>query len=51
MDKSRTTIAVDALAVSRKSAGGFTVLLGLMRELMELCDYDFVIYALCGDLL
>lgn len=46
----RTTIAVDALAVSRKSSGGFTVLLGLMRELMELCDYDFVIYTLCGDI-
>ena len=46
---SRTTIAVDALAVSRKSAGSFTVLLGLMRELMELCDYDFVIYTVCDD--
>jgi len=44
----RTRIAVDALAVSRESSGGFTVLLGLMRELMELCDYDFIVYTLCG---
>ena len=49
-NKFNTKIAVDALAISRKSAGSFTVLLGLMRELVGLCDYKFVIYARTKDI-
>jgi glycosyltransferase involved in cell wall biosynthesis len=43
------TIAVDALAVSRKSAGSFTVLTGLMNELVKICDYRFVIFVVSQD--
>jgi glycosyltransferase involved in cell wall biosynthesis len=42
-------IAVDALAVSRQSAGSFTVLMGLMNELVKICDYQFVIFVLSHD--
>lgn len=43
-------IAVDALAVSRKSAGGFTVLHGLLPELAKICDYQFVLYMASDDI-
>lgn len=44
--KSKVKIAVDALAISRRSAGGFTVLQGLLPELVKICDYQFVLYGL-----
>ena len=50
IEKSGITIAIDALAISRKSAGSFTVLIGLVRELVNLCDYKFVIYVACSDI-
>lgn len=43
-------IAVDALAISRRSAGSFTVLLGLMRELPKLSSCKFIIYVLQRDI-
>ena len=48
--KQEIKIAVDALAISCRSAGSFTVLIGLMRELISLCEYKFVIYAACSDI-
>jgi glycosyltransferase involved in cell wall biosynthesis len=47
---SELLIAVDALAINRRSAGGFTVLQGLLPELVKICDYQFVLYTVSNDI-
>ncbi|MFA5553184.1 MAG: glycosyltransferase family 1 protein [Phycisphaerae bacterium] len=43
-------IAVDALAISKDSAGSFVVLVGLIKELIKLSDIDFVLYVTKPDI-
>ena len=43
-------IAVDALAISRTSAGSFTVLICLIRELIVLSHYKFIIFVVSHDI-
>ncbi len=46
----KITVGVDALAINHDSAGSFVVLLGLMREFINLCEHSFVIYAVSRDI-
>ena len=49
-NRSGEWIAVDALAISEKSAGSFTVLMGLMEELLKQSDWTFCFFVVSKDI-